>query len=95
VFLGCDLILGWDSGIAKSPRSRASLGAAFTAAKKDARDAGAGRLEIQFCSTRCLRQFLMDAVDELEHWVAVVDPDVRAASGYRGPSKTRRTRRGT
>jgi hypothetical protein len=81
VFLGSDLILGWDSGVAKSPRSRASLGAAFTAARKEARDANAGRLEIQFCSIRCLRQFLMDAVDELERRVAAVEPEVRVASG--------------
>jgi hypothetical protein len=39
---GADLILGWDSGVVKSPRSRASLAAAFTVAKTDARDPGAG-----------------------------------------------------
>jgi hypothetical protein len=81
VFLGSNLILGWDSGVARSPRSRSSLGAAFTAAKKEARDAGAGCLEIQFCSTRCLRQFLMDAVDELERRVVIVEPEIRAARG--------------
>jgi hypothetical protein len=81
VYLGSDLILGWDSGVTKSPRSRASLGAAFTAAKKDARDANAGRLENQFCSTRCLRRFLEEAVDELERRVAAVGPAVRAAKG--------------
>lgn len=81
VFLGGDLILGWDSGVAKSPRSPSSLGAAFIAAKKDARDAGAGRLEIQFCSTSCLRQFLMAAVDELDRRVAAVGTEVRAAGG--------------
>jgi hypothetical protein len=79
VFLGGDLILGWDSGVSRSPRSRASLGAAFIAAKKEARDASAGRLEVTFCSTRCLRQFLMDAVEELERRVAAVEPEVREA----------------
>jgi hypothetical protein len=39
---GADLILGWDSGVVKSPRSRASLAAAFTVAKTDARDTDAG-----------------------------------------------------
>jgi hypothetical protein len=81
VFLGSDLILGWDSGVATSPRRRASPGASFSAAKKKARDPGAGRLEIQFCSTRCLRQFLLDAVDELERRVASVVPKIRASSG--------------
>jgi hypothetical protein len=81
VFLGSDLILGWDSGVSKSPKSRAALGAAFTVAKKEARDADAGKLEIQFCSTDCLRQFLMTAVDELERRVAAVEPEVRAAKG--------------
>jgi hypothetical protein len=81
VFLGGDLILGWDSGVSRSLRSRASLGAAFIAAKKEARDASAGRLEVAFCSTRCLRQFLMAAVDELERRVATVESEVREARG--------------
>ena len=79
VFLGGDLILGWDSGLTKSPQSRKSLGAAFTAVKKDARDGDAGTLDIEFCSTECLRKFLMAAVDELERRVEAIEPEVRAA----------------
>jgi hypothetical protein len=79
VFLGGDLILGWDSGVSKSPRSRASLGASLTAARKEARDSDAGTLEVRFCSTACLRRFLMAAVDELERRAALVEPQVRAA----------------
>jgi hypothetical protein len=37
--------------------------------------------EIHLCSIRCLRQFLMDAVDELERLVAAVEPGVRTARG--------------
>jgi len=79
VYLGSDLILGWDSGVSKSARSRASLGAAFTALKKDARNPGAGQLEIQFCSTRCMRKFLEAAMDELERRIAAIEPEVREA----------------
>ena len=85
-FLGSDLILGWDSGVARSPRSRVSLGAAFTAARRDGADPNLGGLEIQFCSIRCLRQFLMGAVAELERRVAAVEPEVRKAKAVRrGP----------
>jgi hypothetical protein len=82
VALGSHLMLGWDSGVAKSPRSRSSPGASFRAARREGEDPeGIGHLEIQFCSTRCLRQFLMDAVDELERRVAAVESEVRAARG--------------
>jgi hypothetical protein len=87
VFLGGELIFGWDSGVSKSPRSRASLGAAFTAAKKEARGAAAGTLEIQFCSTACLRNFLMAAVDELERRTAAIQPEVRAAQARLGSDR--------
>jgi hypothetical protein len=92
VFLGGDLSLGWDSGVSKSSQSRASLGASVFVAKKEARDAGAGRLEVQFCSTACLRQFLMAAVDELEQRSAAVEPQVEAArqrTPARRPSRKR------
>jgi hypothetical protein len=93
VFLGGDLILGWDSGVSKSPRSGSSLGASFSAAKKTARDAAAGQLEVQFYSTRCLRRFLMAAVDELERRVEVIEPEVRTAQGRSpGPGKAGRTK---
>jgi hypothetical protein len=78
VFLGGDLILGWDSGVSKSSRSRTSLGASFIAARKAARDATAGRLEIKFCSTRCLRRFLMATVDELERRAGVIEGDMES-----------------
>src|SRR5262249_42129529 len=54
VFLGGHLILGWDSGVSKSPQSRVSLGASVSLAKKEARDVRAGQLELQFCSIACL-----------------------------------------
>ena len=58
VFLGSELILGRDSG-ARESAVPGVAGPSFTAAKKVARDADAGGLEIRFCSTRCLHQFLM------------------------------------
>jgi hypothetical protein len=92
VFLGGELILGWDAGVSKSPQSRASLGASVSIAKKEARDVGAGELEVQFCSTACLRQFLMAAVDELERRGTAVEPQVEAArqrAPARRPSRKR------
>jgi hypothetical protein len=77
VFLGSELMFAWDSGIAK-PNARASLGASFGVARKDGRDPDVGQMSIQFCSTRCLRQFLQKAVDELERRIAEVKPEVRA-----------------
>jgi hypothetical protein len=44
----------------------------------------AGTLEIQFCSTDCLRQFLMASVNELERRMAAVEPQVRAARETEG-----------
>jgi hypothetical protein len=87
VFLGGDLILGWDSGVSRSPRSGDSLGAAFFAARKTSRDQKAGELEIQFCSTHRLRQFLMAAVDELDRQVKKIEPEVRKARGSAGAGK--------
>lgn len=78
VFLGSHLMFGWDSGISKNPRSRASLGAAFTAAKKDGRDARVGQIQIEFCSVPCMRRYLNEAVDELESRINKVKPSVRA-----------------
>jgi hypothetical protein len=36
-------------------------------------------MEIQFCSVGCMRQFLMDAVDELERRIEKVTPEVNEA----------------
>jgi hypothetical protein len=79
VFLGAMLQLGWDAGIAKHPRSRANIGAAFTVAKKEGRDTEAGEMELRFCSARCLRQFLNAAVDELDRRIALNRPAAEAA----------------
>ena len=92
VFLGGDLSLGWDSGISKGPQSRVSLGASVFVAKKEARDGGAGLLEVQFCSTTCLRRFLMAAVDELERRAAAIEPQVEAAR-QRTPARRMRRKR--
>jgi len=81
VFLGSHLMLGWDSGLSKHPQSRASLGAAFFVAKKDGKKPDVGQMEIQFCSVRCLRRFLKEAVDELERRIAEVKPVVKDAMG--------------
>jgi hypothetical protein len=78
VFLGGEFMLSWDSGLLKSPLSRYRLGATLRTARKEARDSNASCIEIQFCSTACLRQFLMTAVDELERRVADVQPEVQA-----------------
>ena len=40
-----------------------------------------GQMEIQFCSVRCLRRFLKEAVDELERRIAEVKPVVKDAMG--------------
>lgn len=71
-------MLSWDSGIAKHPQTRASLGAAFVVAKKDGKRPDVGVMEVQFCSTRCMRRFLKEAVDELDRRIAAVKPEVRA-----------------
>jgi hypothetical protein len=86
VFHGGHLILGWDSGVSKNPQSRVSLGASVSVAKKEARDVGAGQLEVQFCSAACLRQFLMARADELERRCAGVLPHVEAAR-QRSPAR--------
>ena len=79
VVLGGDLSLGWDAGVCKHPRSRTSLGAVVNVAQLQARSAGEGFLEVQFCSIACLRQFLLAAVDELERRAEAVGPQVQAA----------------
>jgi hypothetical protein len=79
-FVASDLWLGWDSGVSRRPRSLYSLGAVVRAARREGqdRDRGSG-FSMEFCSISCLRQFLADAVDELERKVAAVAPEVRAA----------------
>jgi hypothetical protein len=79
VFMGSQLMFAWDSGIAKHPQARASLGASFVAATKRGRDPDAGWMQIQFCSTRCLRRFFKEAIDELDRRIAAVMPEVRLA----------------
>ncbi len=54
--------------------------AAVRAVRREDQDPGYGcGISIQFCSAACLRQFLSDAVDELERRVAAIEPEVRAA----------------
>lgn len=77
VYLGSHLLLGWDSGVAKHPQSRASLGSARTVAKNVGKNADASLMEIQFCSTRCMRRFLKEAIDELDRRIATVKPKMR------------------
>jgi hypothetical protein len=48
-------------------------------ANLQARLAGDGFLQMQFCSIACLRKFLLTAVDELERRAAAVEPQVQAA----------------
>jgi hypothetical protein len=83
VFLGSMLTFGWDSGVSKHPQSRSSIGAAFTVAKKDGRDPEVGEMELHFCSTRCLRRFLKDAVDELDQRIAAERPALQKAKKSR------------
>jgi hypothetical protein len=79
VVLGGDLYLGWDAGVCKHPRSRAALGAVVRIAQLEAPMAGEGLLQMRFCSIACLRQFLLEAVDELERRAEAVGPQVQAA----------------
>jgi hypothetical protein len=73
------LTVGWDAGVAKHPQSLYSLGAAFHALKFIGKYNGSSQLHVEFCSTRCLRQFLMAAVDELEVQIKKVMPEVKRA----------------
>ncbi len=84
VFLGSELMLSWDSGVSKHPQARASLGAAFVIAKKDGGRPDVGQMGIQFCSTRCMRRFLKEAIDELDRRIAAVKPEIRAAKHQSG-----------
>lgn len=81
VVLGGDLALGWDAGVCASPRSLTALGAVVRAAQLQARRAGDGLIQLQFCSIACLRQFLLSAVDELERRAEAVRPQAEAARG--------------
>lgn len=86
-------MLGWDSGVTKHPQSRASLGAAFVVAKKDGKDPEAGNLDLNFCSTRCMRRFLRQAVDDLDRRIAAVKPEIKAITKKtrKKPSKSKET----
>jgi hypothetical protein len=55
-------------------------GRILAVAKKDGKTPDVGSMEIQFCSTRCLRRFLKHAVDELDRRVAAVEPEVKRAN---------------
>jgi hypothetical protein len=79
VVLGGDLVLGWDAGVSKHPRSRATLGAVVRVAQLQAPRPDEGAIDLEFCSIACLRQFLLAAVDELERRAAAVAPQVQAA----------------
>lgn len=83
VFFGSTLMLAWDSGVSKHPQSRSSIGAAFAVAKKDGRDSEVGEMELHFCSTRCLRRFFKDAIDELDRRIAAEKPSVQKAKKSR------------
>jgi hypothetical protein len=78
VYLGSHMTLGWDTGVVRHPQSRTSLGASLSVAEKDEKTADAGNMQIQFCSTRCMRHFFKQAIDELERRIAVVKPEVKA-----------------
>ena len=92
VFLGSHWMLGWDSGLLKHPRSRASLGAHLFVAKKDGGTPDVGEMDVQFCSTRCMRRFLNAAVDELDRRIAKVRPAVRGVGSIK--AKKSRSRGG-
>src|ERR1051325_7513336 len=77
------LTVGWDAGVAKHPLSRYSLGDAFTALKFVGKYNGSSQLHAEFCSTRCLRRFLMAAVDELEDRIKKATPEVKRAKTKR------------
>jgi hypothetical protein len=85
VVLGGDLLLGWDSGVCKQPKSRTSLGAAVRVAQLQAPSPGDGLLQLQFCSIACLRQFLLAAVDELERRAEAVGSEVQSARARAEP----------
>jgi hypothetical protein len=60
------LTIGWDSGLEKHKLSRASIGDSFTAVKYSGEYNGHSQLDVEFCSTDCMRKFFNAIVDELE-----------------------------
>lgn len=91
VFLGSTLMLGWDSGVTDSPKQRISKGASFNVAKKDGKNADVGTMDVHFCSTKCLRTFLNEAVDELERRKRAVEKKKKKKKTARR-TRTTRTR---
>lgn len=83
VFLGSLLQVGWDSGVSRHPQSRTSIGASFLVAKKGGRTPDVGTMEVEFCSTRCMRKFLKAAVDELDRRIVIAKREVRLAKKHR------------
>jgi hypothetical protein len=90
VFLGSTLMLGWDSGVTDSPKQRVSKGAAFNVATKSGKNADVGTMAVHFCSTKCLRTFLDEAVGELERRMGAVE--TRKKTAKKKPQRTRTTR---
>lgn len=91
VVLGGDLFLGWDAGVSNHPKSLTSLGAVVRAFRTEAPMPNEGLLKVMFCSIACLRQFLLEAVDELERRAEAVGPKVRAARKRSGGRNRRST----
>lgn len=60
------LTIGWDSGLEKHRLSRTSIGDSFTAVKFSGDYNGHSQLDVEFCSTDCMRKFFNAIVDELE-----------------------------
>ncbi|MBS0206717.1 MAG: hypothetical protein JSS49_27890 [Planctomycetes bacterium] len=60
------LTIGWDSGLVKHKLSRTSIGDSFTAVKYSGEYNGRSQLDVEFCSTECMRKFFNAIVDELE-----------------------------
>jgi hypothetical protein len=91
VFLGSTLMLGWDSGVTDSPKQRVSKGASFNVAMKNGKHADVGTMDVHFCSTKCLRSFLDDAVTELERRMRAVEKTSKKAK-TKTAQRTRTTR---
>lgn len=88
VILGGDLFLGWDAGVSSSPKSLTSLGATVRVLRTEAPGPNEGLLQVQFCSTVCMRLFLNAAVDDLERRAKAVGPKVRAARQRASPRRS-------
>ena len=45
-------------------------------AKKDGKTPEACKIDVEFCSTRCMRKFLNEAIDELERRIEAAKPEI-------------------